>query len=599
MAIPFVFFTHSFLSPMVDYFDNREIGENPNEPAALQVAAAVGAVAVGRWWNPPADVPAVDMGDWAIVPYQQQAGEIVVAQPGGANGWYDWLSKGAGYARKAKGYYDTAKEWYDAGEETGFNEGVRSTAREAKYLYGNWTGRSNATNASAANSTGIVRLTKAQKRSLARQRTRGGVKKAARSGRVNAARYTPVYNGPVNLLADELAIPAVRPLSEMPYGKRAAKRKSSTKRPAKRQSSRRVAAPTSVGYAGSGSGVGGIYGKAYAHDGRITVRHREYIADLVTGATANVYDVIDIIRINPGAADSFPWCANLAAGYEKYKFKSLGLVYEPQIGTDVPGTIMLAVDYDPSDEPPSDKQQMLLLPESMRSPVWNACRLACSAKDLRANNAELISAYPPDATTNPASLVQHDVGNLFVACSGAPANTTLGEIWIEYEVELYNPQFVPPPAANGTGELLLHIEEGTAAKVDYTKVFGDLTAGNTRTVQLGDAPVTFSEDGQDAFFGATGVWEVQMTLNSASSGTYEFVDTTAPDAAGSTVTVTPALSYIRLINGTGTKGAVCQLIIPIEVTQVGQQLRLDLKNICGNTVNAIDNLHVHFVRINA
>lgn len=88
-----------------------------------------------------------------------------------------------------------------------------------------------------------------------------------------------------------------------------------------------------------------------------TVRHREYIGDIVEPANNGGAFTLQNYKINAGLSASFPWLAQTAANYEQYKF--LGLVYEFKstsssinntagggIGI---GTIVMATDYDSVD----------------------------------------------------------------------------------------------------------------------------------------------------------------------------------------------------------------------------------------------------------
>lgn len=83
------------------------------------------------------------------------------------------------------------------------------------------------------------------------------------------------------------------------------------------------------------------------------IRHRELVAS-ITGSAA--FTVASNFSINPGLPASFPWLSVEAQGWEKYRFESLKLCYYTRTGTNVPGSLLLAADYDAADAAPATEQ---------------------------------------------------------------------------------------------------------------------------------------------------------------------------------------------------------------------------------------------------
>nr|QYF49934.1 MAG: hypothetical protein 2 [Hubei sediment noda-like virus 3] len=166
------------------------------------------------------------------------------------------------------------------------------------------------------------------------------------------------------------------------------------------------------------------------------VAHREYIQD-VTAADANFRNTT--FSINPGLATTFPWLSAVAGRFESYLFRRLHFIYEPICPTTTPGAVMMAVDYDAVDTAPTSKVALMSYRGAVRSAPWNITRFDATRGDLRKFGIQRFVR----TTGNPAGtdLKTYDVGNLQLATQNTPAApTTLGELYVEYEVELYTPQ---------------------------------------------------------------------------------------------------------------------------------------------------------------
>ena len=171
------------------------------------------------------------------------------------------------------------------------------------------------------------------------------------------------------------------------------------------------------------------------------VTHREYIQD-VTAADANFRNTT--FSVNPGLATTFPWLSAIAGRFESYLFRRLHFIYEPICPTTTPGAVMMAVDYDAVDTAPTSKVALMAYRGAVRSAPWNITRFDATRGDLRKFGVQRFVR----TTANPANtdLKTYDVGNLQLATQNTPATpTTLGELYVEYEVEFFTPQI--PTAA--------------------------------------------------------------------------------------------------------------------------------------------------------
>jgi hypothetical protein len=165
----------------------------------------------------------------------------------------------------------------------------------------------------------------------------------------------------------------------------------------------------------------------------IIVRHREYLQD-VSGSVA--FTAITY-SINPALIGTFPWLYSVANQYESYLFRKLHFIYEPACSTSTAGTIILCVDYDATDAAPSTKSQAMTYHNAVRSAAWEPVCYKAAVEDLSKFKRRYTRAGALPAN---ADVKMYDVGNLFLCTSIETGTAIIGELYVEYEVELQTPQ---------------------------------------------------------------------------------------------------------------------------------------------------------------
>lgn len=225
------------------------------------------------------------------------------------------------------------------------------------------------------------------------------------------------------------------------------------------------------------------------HDS-IRVRHREFLWDII-GSTEFAWDNF---AVNPGVAETFPWLSQIANRYESYRFHSLRFVYEPATSTATSGTVMLACDYDASDVGPETKTVMMSYKNAVRSAPWAECRNESDPSDLRKS----VTYYVRSGAVASTDIKTYDVANFYIATSGQAASTAIGELYVEYDVELLTPQMNnSAPSldlinASGAG-LSTNNAFGTAASVLPTTAGG--IASNIDTTVLNSSDLRINQAG--------------------------------------------------------------------------------------------------------
>lgn len=174
----------------------------------------------------------------------------------------------------------------------------------------------------------------------------------------------------------------------------------------------------------------------------ITVKHTEYIADISSNTSS--FNVTGY-SINPGLNATFPWLSSVASNYESYLFKKLHFHYKPICPTNTPGKAILAVDFDAADVAPTNKVVINSYESAVSCSVWDSCTNRSTTTNMRKFG---VQRYVRGAATPANTDVKtYDIGKLYVATSNTPSTaTTLGELFAEYEVELFTPQ-LPPTAS--------------------------------------------------------------------------------------------------------------------------------------------------------
>jgi len=173
------------------------------------------------------------------------------------------------------------------------------------------------------------------------------------------------------------------------------------------------------------------------------IRHRELLGS-ITGSSA--FTVPYTFSLNPGISATAPWLALEAQGWEKYEFHNLSLCYYTRTGSNIPGSLMLAVDYDAADAAPVSEQIASAYFGTQEDAPWKNIELKFDKEELKGKRYIRNSALAANL-----DIKTYDVGNAFVCTTDGTA-VNWGKVWLEYDVTLYNPQ-LPAGGIAGSGTL--------------------------------------------------------------------------------------------------------------------------------------------------
>lgn len=175
------------------------------------------------------------------------------------------------------------------------------------------------------------------------------------------------------------------------------------------------------------------------------VKHSEYVTDV----DGSMEFAVDAMPINPGTSTLFPWLSSIANRYESYCFKKLCFRYETTSPTNTPGSVILAVDYNPQAVPPMSKTQALAMESSVRSPPWTSVLHNSLNHNLTKRKSYYIRT---DSEVTDPDL--YDTGVLMLMSEGVPTESgSIGEMHVDYIVDLITPT-LSNTSASGPSNLI-------------------------------------------------------------------------------------------------------------------------------------------------
>lgn len=165
--------------------------------------------------------------------------------------------------------------------------------------------------------------------------------------------------------------------------------------------------------------------------------HRELIAS-VTGTVA--FAVQQSFPLNPGIAATFPWLSNEALGWERYKFNRLAFCYYTRTGSNVPGSVLLAPDYDAADAAPVTEQAASSYHDTQEDAPWKDIKCITTPSDLLSGEGSKFVRTGTLAANQ--DIKTYDSGNLHL-CTVDGTAVSWGKLWVEYDVTFFTPQTPP------------------------------------------------------------------------------------------------------------------------------------------------------------
>jgi hypothetical protein len=282
------------------------------------------------------------------------------------------------------------------------------------------------------------------------------------------------------------------------------------------------------------------------------VRHSELVRDI----NGSVAFGITAFSVNPGLASTFPWLSTIAYNYESYKFNSLSFRYETQKSTATSGTVLLAADYEASDADPANKQELMSFHGAVRTAPWAPVTMVCDKRDLLKFGVQRY--IRTGALASNLDVKTYDVADFLIATQGMADSSAVGELYVDYDVELITPQI------NQTA-----VFQAMSARIQ------DSGTGTSRAAPFGTVTVTPSAGGLD-------LSAINATLTINRVGQYllacNFAGTVTTNVAP---TVTGTATYSLLVaqkNDAAATGAL--FLARVQCNNIGETLIFDFTASC-------------------
>lgn len=181
----------------------------------------------------------------------------------------------------------------------------------------------------------------------------------------------------------------------------------------------------------------------------VRIRHRELIGNVVGSVP---FAVVTTLFMNPGLSSTFPWLSSQARGWEMFRFNSLRLKYMTRTSTSTVGSILMSADYDSADQPPLTEQTQATYMGTVEFAPWKDSTMQFNMAAMNRTLDRHYLRYDAALPTG-VDIKTYDPAVVYIsAVDFAATGTAAGKLWVEYDVTLYTPQFVAPPATSTTAK---------------------------------------------------------------------------------------------------------------------------------------------------
>lgn len=254
------------------------------------------------------------------------------------------------------------------------------------------------------------------------------------------------------------------------------------------------------------------YTTNYSNSGKVVrIAQSEIVATVdpnqahwYTPNTPSEYSVMGL-RLSPSNETTFPWLANVAGLFDKFRFRKLSFTFVTTKPTNTQGTVSMAVDFDAYDSTPTNVIQMSNLAKFTTNPVY-----VNKTVEIPLNHPGNRSWYY-NFDGSSGDLKTYNLGTFYICLAGVTEKNSHGYLVVNYDVELCdkNPKLTktkstmgadgvitqsvsdetsPPPAPSGvTGEYYYYDGSNSSRSSNWVSVanstvtFTGLKAGQTIT----------------------------------------------------------------------------------------------------------------------
>ena len=171
------------------------------------------------------------------------------------------------------------------------------------------------------------------------------------------------------------------------------------------------------------------------------------------------------MSVNPGVSTVFPWLSGVANNFETYRFRRLRFVYYPRCAATQAGQAIMLLDPKSGDGNPRTLQIASSYHIRTNGNMWAPMSLDIPREVLSTGGPR---RFVRSSIIDSVSASLYDVGRFCFITDGAnPFDAVVGELGVEYEVELWT------PASRPTGPVPAMFVNGVATGATALNLFGN------------------------------------------------------------------------------------------------------------------------------
>jgi len=162
----------------------------------------------------------------------------------------------------------------------------------------------------------------------------------------------------------------------------------------------------------------------------LTIAHSEMIGSIVSHGTTLTYKCDGYVN-NPGRFGTYPWLSSIAGNFDRYILRKCVINFISNQPTNIAGRVGIGMDFDSTDPVPADRNEFFSLTHHAQGAPWDSLSLVvpCDQKPKFINSHTLSDSKLIDSGSF-----------LFMSDQIVALNSNLGDITVDYVVELLEPQ---------------------------------------------------------------------------------------------------------------------------------------------------------------
>lgn len=168
------------------------------------------------------------------------------------------------------------------------------------------------------------------------------------------------------------------------------------------------------------------------------------------------FQLMHRIRLNPLSRATFKWLPTIAQNFESFKFHKLRFRYENRCSALTSGSIIMSPSYDAADSNAQAATESLLFQNkgTVDFSVWKngVLEVNCASMNRLYKSHTCMADERFAVSTQDKKTI--DSGQVFICLDGVPASTFTGKIFIDYDVEFFEPHAPTEPVNQGGASVL-------------------------------------------------------------------------------------------------------------------------------------------------